>query len=437
MNSNNSGFGYHPTQYARLNNGQLYAMFRESIYSRLEDSEKLDLLQETVNRDALEKGMVGAPQVQFADLPATESGNAANGYITVNRDMATRGIQTLEYNGQTFYHQMDDYNVQALNTVLHEDEHCFQGQIINGTIIISDTDLAKEYMANDFTYSAVLKDGTYQLGSQYVLGVTPSGYYFYYFEPTERDAYLNSENKTVTILSQITSKFGTENSFTAYEKSVQMKGYQAREREATELFQNPNFVKDVSQILQNEYFKTNVPVDARTEEAMKSEMIESYRIMQLQNAAYNKVEADKIEANNVDSKEKTKVGFEPKSVTLDEYNQSLRDSVNAYYQHAQNDPTMSQEDAITSTAEMSENYLNSVEAFQASQGTAATSVESNEPTETVSESEASVGTSNLQEGGITDDSAAVHAGGTGMSNEGESVDDGIDGGEGADDGLDL
>ena len=55
--------------------------------------------------------------------------------------------------------------------------------------------------------------------------------------------------------------------------------------------------------------------------------------------------------------------------------------MNAYYQHAQNDPTMSQEDAITSTAEMSENYL--------------------------------------------------------MSNEGESVDDGIDGGEGADDGLDL
>ena len=55
----------------------------------------------------------------------------------------------------------------------------------------------------------------------------------------------------------------------------------------------------------------------------------------------------------------------------------------------------------------------------------------------MSENESSVGTGNLQEGGITDDSAAAHAGGTGMSNEGESVDDGIDGGEGADDGLDL
>ena len=55
MSNNNSGFGDHPTQYARLNNDQLYAMFRESVYSRLEESEKLDLLQETVNRDALEK----------------------------------------------------------------------------------------------------------------------------------------------------------------------------------------------------------------------------------------------------------------------------------------------------------------------------------------------------------------------------------------------
>ena len=74
MSNNNSGFGDHPTQYARLNNDQLYAMFRESVYSRLEESEKLDLLQETVNRDALEKGMVGAPQVQFGNLPATECG---------------------------------------------------------------------------------------------------------------------------------------------------------------------------------------------------------------------------------------------------------------------------------------------------------------------------------------------------------------------------
>ena len=54
-------------------------------------------------------------------------------------------------------------------------------------------------------------------------------------------------------------------------------------------------------------------------------------------------------------------------VTLDEYNQSLRDSVNAYYVHAQNDPTMTQDEVIQSTAEMSEAYLNAVDEFQAEQ----------------------------------------------------------------------
>lgn len=52
-------------------------------------------------------------------------------------------------------------------------------------------------------------------------------------------------------------------------------------------------------------------------------------------------------------------------VTLEEYNQTLRDSVNAYYVHAQNDPTMTQEEAIQSTAQMSEAYLNAVDEFQA------------------------------------------------------------------------
>lgn len=52
-------------------------------------------------------------------------------------------------------------------------------------------------------------------------------------------------------------------------------------------------------------------------------------------------------------------------VTLEEYNQSLHDTVNAYYEHAQNDPTMSHEEVIASTAQMSEAYLDAVDEFQA------------------------------------------------------------------------
>ena len=352
-------YGVHPTRYGNLSNDQLYAMFRESTYSKLEESEKLDLLQETVNRDALEKGEVGAPEVRFADLPANESGNAANGVINVNRNMAVNGTQSFEYNGQTIEHSISDYNVQSLNTVLHENTHCFQDQIIDGTITIEDAQKTAEYQANSFTSSAVLQDGRYQLGSQYLIGETANGYYCYYFQSTERDAFLGAEERTAAILRGLTEKYGTEPSFEAYAKSVESTGYHATEREAIERFQNPNFVRDLNQTLQNQYFGTNVPVDKNTEAAVKAEMVATHRSLQQQIT----------QANNLSVKEDTKMSFNPnKPVSLDEYNTALRDSVNAYYVHAMNDPTMSKEEAIKSTAEMSEKYMNAVQEFQESQG---------------------------------------------------------------------
>lgn len=352
-------YGVHPTRYGNLSNDQLYAMFRESTYSKLGESEKLELLQETVNRDALEKGEVGAPEVRFADLPANESGNAANGVINVNRDMAVNGMQSFEYNGQTIQHLISDYNVQSLNTVLHENTHCFQDQIIDGTITIEDAQKTAEYQANSFTSSAVLQNGRYQLGSQYLTGETANGYYCYYFQSTERDAFLGAEERTAAILSGLTEKYGTEPSFEAYAKSVESTGYHATEREAIERFQNPNFVRDLNQTLQNQYFGTNVPVDKNTEAAVKAEMVATYKSLQPQIT----------QANNLSAKEDTKMSFDPnKPVSLEEYNATLRDSVNAYYEHAMNDPTMSKEGAIKSTAEMSEKYFDAVQEFQESQG---------------------------------------------------------------------
>lgn len=53
------------------------------------------------------------------------------------------------------------------------------------------------------------------------------------------------------------------------------------------------------------------------------------------------------------------------SVTAQEYDQTLRAAVNAYYEHAINDPSMSREEAINSTAQMAEQYLAASEEFQA------------------------------------------------------------------------
>ena len=421
-------YGVHPTRYGNLSNDQLYAMFRESLYSKLGESEKLDLLQETVNRDALEKGEVGAPEVRFADLPANESGNAANGVINVNRDMAVNGTQSFEYNGQAIQHSISDYNIQSLNTVLHENIHCFQDQIIDGTITIEDAQKTAEYQANSFTSSVVLQDGRYQLGSQYLTGETANGYYCYYLQSTERDAFLGAEERTAAILSGLTEKYGTEPSFEAYVKSVESTGYHATEREAIERFQNPNFERDLNQTLQNQYFGTNVPVDKNTEAAVKAEMVATHKSLQQQIT----------QTNNLSAKEDTKMSFDPnKPVSLEEYNATLRDSVNAYYEHAMNDPTISKEEAIKSTAEMSEKYIDAVQEFQESQGMQTTAgVSTNEGVQ-------SIGSNGIQADADALDATGIFAGDTGAVDSGVSgggIGDDDSGGvdnDGVDDGMDI
>lgn len=426
-----SAYGVHPTRYGSLNNEQLYSMFCESTYSKLGENEKLDLLQETVNRDAIEKGEIGAPEVRFADLPVNESGNAVNGVININRDMAVNGVQSFEYNGQTIQHPIGAYNVESLNTVLHENTHCFQNQVIDGTITIEDDKKTAEYQANSFTTSAVYQDGKYQFGSQYLTGETANGYYCYYFQSTERDAFLGAEKKTAAILNGLIEKYGTEPSFEAYAKSVEATGYQATERAAIERFQNLNFERDLNQILQNQYFGTNVQVDKNTEIAVKAEMIATYKSLQQQIT----------QTNNLPEKEYTKMSFDPnKSVSLEEYNATLRSSVNTYYEHTMNDPAMSKEEAIKSTAEMSEKYLEVVQEFQEIQGMQDTvRVETNEGiqfaesngvhTDTNAVDIADISTtdtgaidSGVAGAGVGDDGA----GGGGVDNDGDGLDAGMD-----------
>lgn len=413
-------YGVHPTRYGNLSNDQLYAMFREPTYSRLGESEKLELLQETVNRDALEKGEVGVPEVRFADLPANESGNAANGVINVNRDMAVSGTQSFEYNGQTIQHSISDYNVQSLNTVLHENIHCFQDQIIDGTITIEDAQKTTEYQANGFTSSAVLQDGRYQLGSQYLIGETANGYYCYYFQSTERDAFLGAEERTAAILSELTEKYGTEPSFEAYAKSVESTGYYATEQEAIKRFQNPNFERDLNQTLQNQYFGTNVPVDKNTEAAVKAEMVATHRGLQQQIS----------QANNLSAKDDMKMSFDlNKSVGLEEYNATLRGSMN----------TMSKEEKINSTAEMYEKYIGTIYEFPVSQGMQATAGVS------ANESDWFIESNGFQVDANSLDATAISAGDTGAIDSevsedsiGDDVSGGVDNdGDGVDHGMDI
>lgn len=368
-------YGVHPTRYKILSDDQLYSMYRVSNYGKLKEDEKLELVQETVNRDALERGEIGAPEVRFVDLPVNESGNSIDGIININRYMAVYGVQNYEYKGQCVNHNIADYNMQTLNTAIHENIHCFQEQVIDETIDIGNVNLKREYQANEFTCTPVVINGKAQIACQYLVGESALGYYMYYFQATERDAYLNAEEKTGRIINQLIQKYGSEESFDEYKKSLKINGYYARENEAIKLFNNVNIVKDINYVLQNQYYGTKASVDQRTEMIVKAEMI----------ASYNFLTSDI--STNVEGKN---MSFNPKPVSLEEYNQTLRDSVNAYYNSEINNPNVSNEEAVQSTNEMSERYIEAVQEFQNEQ------LQGNEITSGYDVSE-------IDDGGIEDD----------------------------------
>lgn len=410
-----AGYGAHPTQYGSLADGELYSMYRASVFSNLTESQKLDLLQETVNRDAEERGELGAPQVVFSSLPADTSGTAADGVIKINREMAVEQQQSFVYKGQAVTHPLAAANLECLNTIFHENTHCWQDQVVDGTIQCQQKSLAMEYRANAFTVSPVSVDGKYALGCQYMMGVTPTGYYCYYFQATERDAYLAAECKTEQVIQSLSEKYGMEQSFADYRKSVSLTGYQAMEKEAAQIFRNPNFAKDLNQALMNQFYGTNVPVHPPTEQAVKREMAATY-----QNILSVSQEPSQWEGKNMSLNEK---------VTLAEYNDSLRSGVNAYYAHAANDPSISREEAIAATAQMAENYLNAVGEFQAEQVIEATGTSIGGIAENVEE-----GTAFGNEPSLTEAMDGEEM--DGVDNDGSVDGNGIDD-EGCDDGMDL
>lgn len=113
--------------------------------------------------------------------------------------------------------------------------------------------------------------------------------------------------KTDTILNNIIEKCGTEPSFEAYKKSVEITGYHATERVAIERFQNLNFERGLNQTLMNQYFGMNVLVAPNIENAVKAEMIATYQGLHQQIA----------QTNNLTIKEDTKMTFNPnKPVSL-------------------------------------------------------------------------------------------------------------------------
>ena len=97
-------------------------------------------------------------------------------------------------------------------------------------------------------------------------------------------------------------------------------------------------------------------------------------------------------------------------VSREEVEQTQHEAINAYYQHALNDPAMSREEAIQTTAQMAEQHEAYMEAFDAEQAANAQAAEAQEA--------AAQEAGGMEEGGVEEGGAGEGGAGEGGAGDG-------------------
>ena len=323
---------------------ELYSMFRQDTWCTLSADEKQGVLQEVANREAAKYDNAFTIDVSLKDLPSDLSGYEEKGEVVINREMVVSNTLSTRYGNETITYNLPDGSYRALECVLHESEHAVQEAKING-IIPADEKAVYALEANDTTLSVV--DG--QIGSQYLDGRTSFG--FYYLQPCELEAHKNSQDAVAEIIETLRTEYGYEASMDAYLGRLQTEGYQAQIAKYNQMYNCDDLPKEIQTVLMNTYFQQNNSVDPQINSAVKAEMIASAN-----HILNNNKEAIMSNNNN---------GFEPKAVTSEQFAATLRDSVNQFYTHAINDPTLSHDEALSQTYQMSENHFNAIAEFEA------------------------------------------------------------------------
>ncbi len=264
--------------YSKLSEPELYSQFCRNNWVNLNESERLLLLSEVVNRENVKYGVDYSVKLEFEDMQSNVAGYQQADCIFLNREMYVNDRAVEEYAGRTIEFKLDDSNWQALETVLHENRHVFQDKAVEGAAKC-DEHSKNLFAANGFTVSEV--DG--KRASQYMLG--ENNYALYYLNPTELDAFKTSQERTQQIIASLSELGMNDASAEKYISALQEKGYQPMLEKFRAEFNNANVEKDVAQVLQNTYFNTNLPVNKATESAVKQEMIKSQEVIDNQNKA--------------------------------------------------------------------------------------------------------------------------------------------------------
>ncbi|BFK63008.1 hypothetical protein I260019D6_23170 [Dorea longicatena] len=370
---------------------KLYSNFSYNKWNQLDIDTKWKYLQELENYFAAEQGR---PAVKVLMVPSKDIDGYYGEYssdenaIYINRDLVEYGtlLGPVDKNHPT----MLDANMQLFDTIAHEGYHAYQNYAIEHPGFHKDVKQVKEWAINDENVKI------FDEGDEYLV------------QPQERDAWKYGSEKTREAFDEIEKYYGAEPGRAMYEKSVEdnsyenalerlwnnnpdglnqmykemMDAYEERYRENNSTVNLDSITVDeydaISREAVNRYYehlKNNPSLSNEDVMRMTGEMSEKYfsAVEEYKNAVQQKEKSeDRVEKENRTEKyeaqnQENRSIFNSDRVSVEEYDKTLRDQVNKYYEHLKNDPSLSNEDVMRMTEEMSEKYLTAVEEYRNAQ----------------------------------------------------------------------
>ena len=370
---------------------KLYSNFSYNKWNQLDIDTKWKYLQELENYFAAEQGR---PAVKVLMVPSKDIDGYYGEYssdenaIYINRDLVEYG--TLLGPVDKNHPAMLDANMQLFDTIAHEGYHAYQNYAIEHPGFHKDVKQVKEWAINDENVKI------FDEGDEYLV------------QPQERDAWKYGSEKTREAFDEIEKYYGAEPGRAMYEKSVEdnsyenalerlwnnnpdglnqmykemMDAYEERYRENNSTVNLDSITVDeydaISREAVNRYYehlKNNPSLSNEDVMRMTGEMSEKYfsAVEEYKNAVQQKEKSeDRVEKENRTEKyeaqnQENRSIFNSDRVSVEEYDKTLRDQVNKYYEHLKNDPSLSNEDVMRMTEEMSEKYLTAVEEYRNAQ----------------------------------------------------------------------
>lgn len=200
----------------------LYSKFRNENWNSMTPQQRLDTLQELANYSA-ELNHAAPQKVTVEELEGAAYGYFDGEKIVVNKHILDKGmmVKTVidEETGEKelLTREVQDANLQMMDTIFHEDFHAFQEQAVNGEIpaeTLKEMGITQETIHNWQSNNTIMNYVDPEIDGS-----------LYRIQGLEESAFRIGEMRTQQAFGYLNEKYGEDPNFKAYQSSIQKNSY--------------------------------------------------------------------------------------------------------------------------------------------------------------------------------------------------------------------